>query len=147
MSISASIDIILKKFSSLTAVCVINTLLENGWKMEKENKVSFLPLNDNGMYEWKNENIQKYDLIQIIEQKEIEKEVIGLVFYWKDTNIGISMLIFSCNEISFNLNINRIKLELDTHADITDVSWYLKRIMPCFSFDEIILEKLFFNQD
>ena len=145
MSKMASIDIILKGNVKTMTVDIINSMLKNGWKMERKNKISFLPLNDDGMYDWKSENIQKDELIQIIQQKEIKKEVIGICFYWQDTNIGISMLVFSYNEISFNLDVNRMNLGMNMNVDITDVNWYLQRILPCFYCEYI--ERLSFTQD
>ena len=62
------------------------------------------------------------------------------MFYWKNTKIGISMLVFPDGQITFQMTVNRLKL----NSDITNVNWYLKKIMICF--DKFKVTEITFNQ-
>ena len=143
MSKSVCIDIELRENHSLSnAKGVIKSFLKNGWEIRRENKIYYLPIDDE-MFNWQEENITDEKLFQIIEQKELQNEIVGLVFYFNSCDTGVSMLMFSHNKISFSLNIERLKLNLK--EDVTNVNWYLRRIIPCFGYNEI--ERILFSQD
>lgn len=81
-------------------------------------------------FDWREDAITDTNLREIINQKESMKEIIGIIFYWEDTDIGLSMLIFQDYQISFNITINRLKINSSNAVDITNVNWYLERIIP-----------------
>jgi hypothetical protein len=147
MSISASIDLklISKSNSNFSSKQVINEMVAKGWKIEKNNKIFYLPLGDDNLYDWQEKNSKDIDIWRIISQKETLQEVIGINLYWRDTDIGLSTLIFNNTEISFSISINRVKINL-AEFDITDINWYLERILPCFT-NGISIQKITFNQD
>jgi len=130
MSTSASIDVQLKE-KNLSCIEIIKQMQNKGWNLEKNGKTSFLPYNDD-MYNWEEDYISEEELYNLLEKKQEEKEIIGLVLYWKETNIGIDMLFLDRQNISFGLNCNRVCLDLEGMNNITDVNWYLSRILPCF---------------
>jgi len=134
MSISASIDLklISKSNSNFSSKQVINEMVAKGWKIEKNNKIFYLPLGDDDLYDWQEKNSKDIDIWRIISRKETLQEVIGINLYWRDTDIGLSTLIFNNTEISFSISINRVKINL-AEFDITDINWYLERIVPCFT--------------
>lgn len=50
------------------------------------------------------------------------------------------MLVFPDGQITFQMTVNRLKL----NSDITNVNWYLKKIMICF--DKFKVTEITFNQ-
>lgn len=147
MSISASIDISLtrNKSYSFLATDIVDAMLSQNWKARKSNKICYLPLADDDLFNWSEEEITELELKDVVSQKENEKEIIGIVFYWGDTDVGVSMLIFQDYQISFNLNINRVSVNLLDKIDITDASWYLQNIIPCFNNEMFKIEDVKFN--
>ncbi|HOQ01556.1 MAG TPA: hypothetical protein PK604_12200 [Acetivibrio clariflavus] len=55
-------------------------------------KVSFLPLGDNDDYDWQSEEIDLEQLMDIIDKKEKQNEVIGVILYWDKSSIGMQLL-------------------------------------------------------
>ena len=149
MSISALIDISLQieNGAAIKATEIVKSILANGWTIENKGRACYLPLDDNEMYEWIEERIGRNDLLRIVEQKEKAKEVIGITFYWQNTNTGLQMLAFSSTEFSFNLNINRIKIKTGNMDQLTDASWCFERIVPCFDLEYIKIGRLSFSQE
>jgi len=149
MSVSASIDVVLfnKQNYIFSILDVINMMLNNNWKIENEGKISYLPLGDNGLYDWTENVITENQLKQIVRQKELEKETIGVIFYWENTDIGVSMLVLQDNQITFNLNINRVQIESLKFMKVTDVNWYLNRIIPCLNTEKFKVQDVKFHQD
>lgn len=133
MSISASLDLKVIKNSiyDFSAQDLLSEMISKNWRLINEGKTCYLPLEDE-LFEWTEEVICESKLLEMISQKEKNGEVIGVVLYWKDTDIGISVLIFPDYEITFNITINRMKLDDIFDNDITDVNWYIRKIVPCF---------------
>ena len=69
------------------------------------------------------------DLYALIERKRQRKELVGLVLYYRDTEYGITLLADSTSQILIMPNINRKTLIEDDSESITDVSWYIERII------------------
>ncbi|WP_144687022.1 hypothetical protein [Acetivibrio clariflavus] len=95
-------------------------------------KVSFLPLGDNDDYDWQSEEIDLEQLMDIIDKKEKQNEVIGVILYWDKSSIGMQLLIWNSGKLPFILTINRKILNDNTEINVTDVNWYLERILPAF---------------
>ncbi len=141
MSISASIDIFLLKNDKyyFSVKDLIQEMQKNGWNIKKDGKICYLPLQDE-LFNWTEHPISETEWMEIVFQKEQNNEIIGVMFYWKNTKIGISMLVFPDGQITFQMTVNRLKL----NSDITNVNWYLKKIMICF--DKFKVTEITFNQ-
>lgn len=148
MSVSASINIKLAKVKNemISSGDVIRRLLSSKWTLNDNGKVSYLPLSDNGDYDWKWEILSIEQLMNIIEKKEKQNETIGVSLTWENTNIGGALLIWNKGDFSFNLTINRKLINNDTDISTTDVSWYLEKLLPAFSEGGHIVESLSFEQ-
>lgn len=72
---------------------------------------------------------------ELIKSKMINNEVIGIGMTWENTEIGGDYLFLPEGNFSFMINRNR-KILIDK---ITDVSWYLTRIIPVLSLEDIKL--------
>lgn len=133
MSISASIDVQLVENNNLSAIDIITTLLSNGWTMQdaETEKATYLPIGDVDFI-WQSEDLLFDEISSIINTKEENNETIGIVLTWKDTQIGGNLLMFSENEFSFCITINRRYIEFDGTIRLIDVNWYIEKIIPCF---------------
>ena len=162
MSVSASIDlkVIGRNGFSPTASYIIESLLANGWSIYFEDKVSYLPINDNDMFDWQHKSIDQTTLMNIIKRKESLYEKVGLLIVYGETGIGGDLLIDSyididddlsiCNsnniDITFCLGVNRLKLKNIKEKDITDVGWYFERIIPYLETEKTFLVSITFAQ-
>lgn len=148
MSVSASIDIRLAMVEGClpSAVEIINSLLRCNWTTNDNEKISYLPLGDNDAYDWQNESICSEHLVEIINEKERQNEVIGVVLTWEKSDIGMHILVLNNRDLSFNLSMNRKRINDDLELNMTDVNWYLERIMPAFRGENYIVESVTFEQ-
>jgi len=136
MSTSASITWTIHKYNAQTKwVDIIKLLLSNGWSLNDQNQMTFLPLNDNDMFAWQREPINEEKLFKLLSNKEKLKEPLGVCITWKDTNIGGSLLTINGNQLLFSITINRRIIPLCGGGCITDINWYLLRI------NSILLQK------
>lgn len=149
MSTTASIDIEILNNSDyiVSAVYLMDEMLNKNWNVRYNGKINYLPLGDEDLFEWTENILTEDQLREIIKQKELQNEIVGIVFYWDDTNIAISMLKFQDNQISFNLNINRVVIDSMKSTNITDVNWYLTKIIPCLNTEKSKICSVKFNQD
>ncbi len=143
MSISATIDISILKNDRyhFSVQDLLHEMLRNDWNIKKNGKICYLPFNDKD-FDWIEEDISETDFLEIASKKEEKNEIIGVIFYWKNTDIGMSMLLFQDYQITFQITINRRKL--NTMLDITDVNWYFKNIIVCF--DKFKIVEINFSQ-
>ncbi|NLW48571.1 MAG: hypothetical protein GXY86_14740 [Firmicutes bacterium] len=145
MSTSASINIRLNcEYVSPTKI--INIFLDNGWTFNDNGFISYLPIGDNDDFNWQSKNIDKDYLIKILAKKEQKKELIGVVITWKDTEIGGQLLIWDKGDISISLTLNRKLIDTDKSDRITDVNWYLKRILPIFPVNNLDIESFCYEE-
>ncbi len=148
MSISSSIDIkLVDKYNSDNSYwTIIDTLQNNGWKLFNEKKVQYLPLGDNGDYDWKFEELTVDEFITIIEEKEKNSEVVGIELIWENTKIGGQLLIFNSNELSFNITVNKKFINDDNLTRLIDINWYVEKLIPCL-LEHYVIEQLSFQQN
>jgi hypothetical protein len=147
MSISASIDIKLaaKTNSIKSHRAVIEILNNSGWKILNNNKAVYLPLGDDGDYDWRSEELDYDALMNIIEKKANNDEVVGVELVWKDTEIGGQLLIFNSTELSFNITINRKYIYTDSLLNLVDVNWYIEKLITYLS-DRYAIEQFSYQQ-
>ncbi len=100
-----------------------------GWEyFNHNNEVEYLPLGDNGDYDWQKDSLLKIELQDLINKKQDNLEVVGLNLYYKNTGEGITFLARNTEEIVIDLDINRRTLEFNRES-ITDVGWYIENII------------------
>ena len=134
MSTSAYITwTIHKKSQQITWVEIIQFVLSKGWNLNVYGQMSYLPLDDNDMYNWQHEQINEEKLFKILSDKDGLKEPLGVSITWKDSNIGGELLTLSDIEIMFSIAINRKTIPLTEEEVITDVNWYLLNFNSIFS--------------
>jgi len=149
MSIQASIEI---GFSTLhqdhTIMELIQTLLDGGWTLNDNGKVSYLPIGHDDVFDWTvHADISHDELMEILKEKEQRSEPVGVVLTWQDTNIGGAFIFQSPKKLSIDLIVNRKIAYGINNFQMTDGNWYLTRLLPifcenhievyCFSFSEM----------
>jgi len=144
MSISASIDFKILN-NNVKCIQIVNLFLKYGWTLNDCGCITYLPVGDKDDFDWISEKITCDEIFKIIELKEVEKEIIGIVITWKNTEIGGSCLFFENGLFSFCLNVNR-KIIKSSLVRRTDVSWYLTRILPVFELENIQIETIKFEE-
>jgi len=128
MSIMSSIDFDLANMMSATEL--LSCLQEIGWDIfSPESEVTYLPVNDEDNYNWQFEKISRAELHKIIEEKEAHKEIIGIALYWRESEVGVNMLVWPEGKYSFLINISRRCLYNDKACFDTDLNWYRDNIV------------------
>jgi len=130
MSVSNYLDIE-TAFSGLSRADFIESLVEDGWNLVSDGKIEFLPVGDNGDYDWQTEAVSQAELFDIMKQKESNNEELGIAMHWSNSEKGFSLRIDKDATLSFSFFAGERILE-DTHK-IADVSWYLNKIVPAIS--------------
>lgn len=152
MSVSASIDIqfVQKENDRMSSIAVLQKLIQFGWTFNDYGLVSYLPIGDNDDYDWQREDISIDSIMNIISVKEQNRENIGVVLTWKDTDIGGQFLLWNDGNLSINLTINLKRLEgIDESKNIkiTDVNWYFTRLIPAFKGKELSVESCRYQEN
>ncbi|SFX74050.1 hypothetical protein SAMN04487866_12134 [Thermoactinomyces sp. DSM 45891] len=129
MSVESSIDFQLV-YRDSTKMVLFQSLMSNGWKYHDEfGKVFYLPVGDIDDYDWQREKMSLDQLQELVQRKIDQNEVIGITITWEDTDVGGDFLIWPDGNCSFMVNKNR-KILIDR---ITDISWYLSKLVPAIN--------------
>lgn len=142
MSVSASLDIKLFGDKDFPPSELLSVLGGYGWSFFYEGSARYLPLGDDDDFDWKKDSVSEDELVAIVREKESLGEQVGVVMVWDDSGIGGEFLFRSPGEVSFNLSINR---KVD-ECYITDVNWYVQKIVPAFIGAGFNVESLEFSQ-
>ncbi len=103
---------------------ILAVLQAAGWG-NRDGMTEYLPLHDDGMYNWQKANLSEEEFFTILGEKQRLHEQIGVILYYQNTETGIMLLAKDAQEILFGLDIGR-----KTIADsMTDVSWYLEHVV------------------
>lgn len=105
---------------------VIILLMNAGWNIMREGKITLLPLHDNDMFDWVQSDISMNDFMLLVDQKEALKELVGVELFWLNTEIGGKILLYNRVDFSFQLNINPQYIQND--LKIPDFNWYAEKI-------------------
>ena len=107
---------------------IISDMLQVGWHLDDHGGISYLPIGDNDMFDWSEMPLSgKEELFHLIGVKEKANELVGVVLLWKDSHVGVQVLI-SNGLVRFLPTVNRRVLE--GKLEISDVSWYLATLIP-----------------
>ncbi|ENW81690.1 hypothetical protein F909_01374 [Acinetobacter sp. ANC 3929] len=121
---------------------VLEIFHKAGWNFDDHGLKAYLPVHDNGNFDWFFDSISVEELFLILNEKNSLKELIGVVLTWEDSNIGGEFLLDSEGKVTVSLSINRCMLS----SGITDVNWYLEKIIPFIQFDNLKVENIKFEE-
>ncbi len=103
---------------------VFRALQAAGWG-NRDGMTEFLPLHDDGMYNWQKAILSPEKFSAILREKQQLHEKIGVILYYRNTETGIMLLARDAQEITFGLDIGRKTIS----DNMTDVSWYLEHVV------------------
>jgi hypothetical protein len=126
MSISSGIYIKLDS-ANYNPLFLLKILLKAGWSLTDHGLKGYLPLGDNGNYDWTFDILSDEQLFIILKEKCLLNELLGVVLTWRDSNIGGEFLFDINGVITISLSINHLR----TFNGITDLNWYFEKIIPC----------------
>ena len=129
MSRSGDIELTINSNSNdINALDLLQCFYKDGWSISYDGVISFLPLGDVD-YNWTIvSEIKENEVNSILRSKIAADELIGVSLVHKESIRGFLVLFSaSFSEIIFSADINRKEIE---GTDVTDFSWYLKRIIP-----------------
>ncbi len=131
MAISTSIDLKLtsKEKKELSIKQVLECLFKDNWTIHNNGNVIYLPIGDDGDYNWISEILHINDVNDILSFKEAKNETVGIVLFEKSSLIGVQLLYFGGYDISFNLSINTLYNKTLINTRIIDANWYLERLV------------------
>ena len=153
MSVEASISIRIKNTKTqklATQTEILEILINNGWKaIYPSGYVLYLPVGDKDMFDWQEEKINIPSLMKIVKKKEKTNELIGIGLIWQDSEIGGNVLLRHEKDMSekkiytsmsFSLGGERKMLMNEDGFEITDVNWYLQRLLPALNQEGFTVE-------
>jgi len=159
MSVSASIDIKLVKHITplqyeynIPAIEIIKELVRFGWNPNINGKMHYLPIGDNDDYAWAYHEFNFEKLNEIAEKKESLGEIIGINMQWKDSDIQVSFIFYpKCRLVEGQLSVwldasRPILFELSDWHRVTDVNWFLIRLLPAFKDGDLAVESFCYNE-
>lgn len=148
MSMMSSIDFKLseKHCKAIDRLGVIESIIESGWKCREHDGIHYLPLGDQGEFDWQIEDISFEQLFEILRQKQECNELIGMTLLWENTDVGVILLFHADGTLSFSTNINRVALDAECSGrKLTDMNWYLERLAPAIHNAGYSVEFISFN--
>ena len=116
---------------------ILSCLFDHGWDLDLHGKIRFLPEGGRDEFAWKEIDVaKKEEVFGVINGKEKAGEIAGVVIFHSKHQVGAQLLAFPPNSIE-GKEIRRIDLILDANRrklenalNLTDVSWYLPRLIP-----------------
>jgi hypothetical protein len=107
---------------------VMDALLRSGWGFAEGGAVGYLPLGDQGMFDWQDAPLERWPEVRgVLEQKVVRGELLGIQLLWAGTEIGATFLLYPDSSITVSLKANRTRLE--GCEPVTDFSWFLSRVL------------------
>ncbi len=148
MSLDTSINMKLarKGDKKIDVITLLKDLISGGWNIINNNSISYLPIGDDGDYDWQENDMILDDFFNIVRTKEENSEVIGVMLRWKESEIGGSFLIYSNLEITFSICINRKKIKLGNNEEMTDINWYIERLIILLKSKNYIVESFSYEE-
>ncbi|WP_339235603.1 hypothetical protein MKX40_20470 [Paenibacillus sp. FSL R5-0517] len=142
MSVSISIEISLSK--QISRMTILRKLEDFGWSYNDQGKVTYLPIGDDNEFNWQRKSIPLEELLKILVIKDNQRELIGVAMTWKDTDVGGTFLIEENGTILMSPDINRKVLDVESYNKITDVNWYVTKLIPVFG---QLFESISYNEN
>lgn len=129
MSVDSGLSIRLEAIeaSGSNHALVLKELVDFGWSAVDHGQVVYLPLHDGGRYDWTHcapgDASVAWDTIR---RKAEGSERLGLMLMWGATNVGGPFLV----EADLTVLVSFSSERRETGPGVTDVTWYLERIVP-----------------
>lgn len=143
---SINIKLARKGEEKIDSITLIKDLINGGWNIINNNIILYLPVGDDGDYDWQENEMTPCDFFDIVKTKEENSEVIGVEIRWEDSKIGGNLFIYPNLEITFSICINRKKVKLNNGEEITDINWYNERLIILLKSKNYIIESFSYEE-
>jgi hypothetical protein len=141
MSRSGTIIFNVKKSKPITIDLFIDSFTKNGWTMNVDGNIRYLPVGDNDLYDWKYSSVSNVkDVIHLLKEKQGLNEQIGFFLLLESEDVALEILVDS--EISNIICTAHGDRKLISNANITDFTWYIERIVPILGFMALEFEQI-----
>lgn len=159
MSKSTSIDLRITHRDSqevASPLTIIKKFDEYGWNIFYHNCTRYLPLHDKDMFDWQVKTIAKSELYNLIEKKEALNELVGIMVQWGNTHITAAILLYTQKKliqsnifynVLFCIDASRKTFMENDIFEITDVNWYLEKILPIFRNGSLMVEHYTYQEN
>lgn len=129
MSHTANITVHLAPQRRISALRVLQALLDGGWTFIEDDHISVLPAGDAGRFEWSCWPVSRAEEIPaLVAEKAQQGECIGVVLFEQESMSGGPLLI-EADTSSISLNITANRRTLPCAYLPTDFSWYIVRLI------------------
>lgn len=72
---------------------IIDLLFKIGWKyFSNDGMVEYLPIGDIDDYNWEKNALSDIEVHELVNMKQNQNEKVGIILYYKQSNIGITLL-------------------------------------------------------
>ncbi|MFH0897954.1 MAG: hypothetical protein V1855_00045 [bacterium] len=152
MSIEASIDLrIIHAISGdvISPTKTLEILASSGWSLINQNGYArYLTIGGGDMFDWQSSKMETELFMKILKAKEEEGGLVGVGISWQNTEIDGEILLYCEKEMlekkintsmSFCLGDRKMLVD-DVRLKITDVNWYLTKLLPAFNQGDTIVE-------
>lgn len=100
-----------------------------GWDIyNPQGKIEYLPIGDDDEYDWQCEDISEDKMYDIISEKIVKKEQVGVNLFYSNGTEGISLMAYNAEQVMLSITINRKSIK----GKYTDMVWYLENIIYKF---------------
>lgn len=114
---------------SESIVDILKIFQQIGWDIyNPQGKVEYLPIGDDDEYNWQCEDISESKIYDIISEKIVKKEQVGVNLFYSNGTEGISLMAYNAEQVMLSITINRKSIK----GKYTDMVWYLENIIYKF---------------
>lgn len=117
------------------AARVFGSLRAAQWSEQQSGLVTFLPLGDKGDFDWTSAGMSGQEFLDLVERKQAEGEAVGVLLTWEESDTGGEFVLSPDGVLHVALSRNR---KVEGSAPVTDVAWYLRRILPSLEAVEVV---------
>lgn len=132
----------------LSALDIVRHFLENDWSLYSEkNEIIYTDVGDNDDFNFLAESISEAEYLHIVSQKEKNNELVSFAMFRSEGNCMYRMDVIITQ--GFHVLISpddETKRMLASNPDILDVSWYLCRILPALTNQNMLVESFSYIQ-
>lgn len=147
------IDIVKRNESDLSATDLIESFIVAGWSLFSENNtIIFTGINDIDDYNYLSEHIDKNEYYDIVRKKQNKGEPIAFALFRSENHhkyridiIIIPMFDNSRFEVAISPSDGTRKM-LSVEQKILDVNWYLMRVIPYLTSENMVVENFSYSQ-
>lgn len=137
----------------VSAEKVIRLLARHSWLFVRDGYVSYFPIGDDD-FNWTSEKGSLDSLLENISSKEERGELAGTFMTWQNSDIGGDLLIrkempdqqIPDMPVLFSISSDRQTRISPQNFILTDVNWYLEKLIPAFTTETTYVEAFSFDQ-